>query len=87
MLTRSIRQLFLRLSKQEEKEVILLAYSGAVAEDIEKKVTADDDYTFERDGNYYVVGNKIQEGRIREVPCPPNMEKAYRNQFESWQKI
>ena len=51
-----------------------------------KKVTADDDYTFERDGNYYVVGNKIQEGRIREVPCPPNMEKAYRNQFESWQK-
>ena len=51
-----------------------------------KKVTEDDDYTFERDGNYYVVGNKIQEGRIREVPCPPNMEKAYRNQFESWQK-
>ncbi len=51
-----------------------------------REATAEDDYTFERDGNYYIVGNKIHEGRIREVPCPPNMEKVYREQFESWKK-
>lgn len=51
-----------------------------------REATENDTYTFERDGNYYIVGNKIHEGRIREVPCPPNMEKEYRNQFESWKK-
>ena len=51
-----------------------------------REVTEKDDYTFERDGNYYVIGNKILSGRIREVPCPPNMEKIYRKQFESWKK-
>lgn len=51
-----------------------------------REATENDAYTFERDGNYYIVGNKIHEGRIREVPCPPNMEKEYRNQFESWKK-
>ena len=51
-----------------------------------REATENDDYTFERDGNYYIVGNKIHEGRIREVPCPPNMEKEYKNQFESWKK-
>lgn len=51
-----------------------------------KVVTKDDEYTFERDGNYYYLGNKILEGRVREVPCPPNMEKDYSNQFESWKK-
>ena len=51
-----------------------------------REATENDAYTFERDGNYYIVGNKIHEGRIREVPCPPNMEKEYRNQLESWKK-
>lgn len=51
-----------------------------------RQATEKDEYTFERDGNYYVIGNKILSGRIREVPCPPNMEKVYRNQFESWKK-
>ncbi len=51
-----------------------------------KEVSADDDYTFERDGKYFVFGHDIIEGRIRECPCPPNTEKEYRNQFESWKK-
>lgn len=50
------------------------------------EATENDEYTFERDGNYYKLGHKILEGRVREVPCPPNMEKNYRNQFESWKK-
>ena len=50
------------------------------------EVTADDKYTFERDGNYYKFGHEILEGRIREVPCPPHMEYNHRNQFESWKK-
>lgn len=49
-------------------------------------VTKDDDYTFERDGNYYKFGHKILEGRIREVPCPPYTENSHREQFESWKK-
>ncbi len=49
-------------------------------------VTADDDYTFERDGNYYKFGHEILEGRIREVPCPPYIKNNHRNQFESWKK-
>ena len=49
-------------------------------------VTADDEYTFERDGNYYKFGHNILEGRIREVPCPPNMEADHRKQFESRKK-
>ncbi len=52
-----------------------------------EEVTADDEYTFERDGTYFKFGHKIIEGRIREKPCPPNMEKDYRNQFESWKKV
>lgn len=50
------------------------------------EVTAEDEYTFERDGNYYKFGHNILEGRIREVPCPPHMEFNHRNQFESWKK-
>lgn len=51
-----------------------------------KEVTADDDYTFERDGRYYKFGHDIIEGRIRETPCPPNLENNHRNQFKSWKK-
>ena len=51
-----------------------------------EEVTADDDYTFERDGRYFKFGHNIIEGRIREKPCPPNTEKVYREQFESWKK-
>ena len=51
-----------------------------------KEVTKDDEYTFERDGNYYYLENEILEGRVREVPCPPNMSKDYTNQLESWKK-
>ena len=51
-----------------------------------KEVTKDDEYTFERDGNYYYLGNEILEGRVREVPCPPNMSKDFTNQLESWKK-
>ena len=51
-----------------------------------KEVTKDDEYTFERDGNYYYLANEILEGRVREVPCPPNMSKDYTNQLESWKK-
>ncbi len=50
------------------------------------QVTKNDDFTFERDGNYYKFGHEIIEGRIREVPCPPYMENNHRNQFESWKK-
>ncbi|MBQ8015955.1 MAG: metallophosphoesterase family protein [Clostridia bacterium] len=50
------------------------------------QVTENDDFTFERDGNYYKFGHGIIEGRIREVPCPPYMENNHRNQFESWKK-
>ena len=49
-----------------------------------EEVTADDDFTFERDGRYFRFGHEIIEGRIREKPCPPNTEKVYREQFESW---
>ena len=51
-----------------------------------KEVTADDDYTFIRDGKYFSFGHKIIEGRIRECPCPPNLENNHRRQFESWKK-
>ena len=51
-----------------------------------KEVTADDDYTFERDGKYFKFGHNIIEGRIRETPCPPNLENNHRRQFESWKK-
>ncbi len=51
-----------------------------------KEVSADDDYTFERDGKYYKFGHDIIEGRIRETPCPPNLENNHRRQFESWKK-
>lgn len=51
-----------------------------------KEVTADDEYTFERDGRYYYFGHEILEGRIRETPCPPSMKNDHRNQFESWKK-
>ena len=51
-----------------------------------EEVTADDDYTFERDGKYFRFGHDIIEGRIRECPCPPYMVNDHRNQFESWKK-
>lgn len=51
-----------------------------------KEVTADDDYTFERDGKYFKFGHEIIEGRIRECPCPPYMANNHRTQFESWKK-
>ncbi len=51
-----------------------------------REVTADDDYTFERNGKYYKFGHEIIEGRIRECPCPPNLENDHREQFESWKK-
>ncbi len=51
-----------------------------------KEVTADDEYTFERDGRYYFFNHEILEGRIRETPCPPSMENDHRRQFESWKK-
>ncbi len=50
------------------------------------EVSADDGYTFERDGKYYRFGHEIIEGRIRETPCPPNLENNHRRQFESWKK-
>ncbi len=53
-----------------------------------KQITDDSEYTFtERDGRKFYLSNKICEGRIREVPCPPNMEKDYSAQFESWKKM
>ena len=52
-----------------------------------KEVTKDDEYTFERDGKYYYLANEILEGRVREVPCPPNMHKDYTQQLESWKKM
>ncbi len=51
-----------------------------------EEVSADDNYTFERDGRYYKFGHEIIEGRIRETPCPPNLENNHRRQFESWKK-
>lgn len=53
-----------------------------------KELSADaENYTFvERDGRKFYLDNKICEGRIREVPCPPNMDKDYTQQFESWKK-
>ncbi len=51
-----------------------------------KEVTADEEYTFERDGRRFYLANEILEGRVREVPCPPNTEKNYKNQLESWKK-
>ncbi len=51
-----------------------------------EEVSAGDDYTFERDGKYYKFGHEIIEGRIRETPCPPNLENNHRRQFESWKK-
>ena len=51
-----------------------------------KEVTADDDYTFSRDGKHFKFGHDIIEGRIRECPCPPYLENNHRNQFESWKK-
>lgn len=51
-----------------------------------REVTADDDYNFERDGKYFKFGHEIIEGRIRECPCPPNLENDHRRQFESWKK-
>lgn len=51
-----------------------------------KEASANDDYTFERDGNYFKMAHKILEGRIRETPCPPCMDNNHRRQFESWKK-
>lgn len=51
-----------------------------------EEVKADDNYTFTRDESYYKFGHKVLEGRIREKPCPPNMENNHREQFESWKK-
>ena len=51
-----------------------------------EEVSADDSFTFERDGKYYRFGHEIIEGRIRETPCPPSLENNHRRQFESWKK-
>ncbi len=51
-----------------------------------KEVGEKDNYTFERDGRYFYLENEILEGRVRETPCPANMEKDYTNQLESWKK-
>lgn len=51
-----------------------------------REVTAGDDFTFESDGKCFKFGHGIIEGRIRECPCPPNLENNHRNQFESWKK-
>lgn len=51
-----------------------------------KEVTADDEYTFERNGKYFYFAHKVLEGRIRETPCPPCMKNDHRRQFESWKK-
>lgn len=51
-----------------------------------KEASEKEDYTFERDGKYYKLGHEILEGRIREYPCPPNLENSHREQFESWKK-
>lgn len=51
-----------------------------------EEVTEKDDYTFERDGNYYKFGHEILDGRIREKPCPPSMYYDHRRQFESWKE-
>lgn len=51
-----------------------------------KEVTESNNYTFTRDGKYFEFGHKILEGRIRECPCPPNLENNHRKQFESWKK-
>ena len=49
-------------------------------------VTKEDDYTFERGGEYFKVSDNVQ-GRVRECPCPPNKRAQHREQFESWQKM
>lgn len=51
-----------------------------------EEVSTEDNYTFTRDGKYFKFGHKVLEGRIREKPCPPNMENDHRKQFESWKK-
>lgn len=51
-----------------------------------KEVTADDEYTMEKDGHYYYLANKLLSGRMRELPSPPNEDIDYSAQFESWKK-
>lgn len=51
-----------------------------------KEVSSDEDYTFERHGRYFKFGYEMLSGKIGEEPSPPNMEKNYRRQFESWKK-
>lgn len=51
-----------------------------------KEVSSDEDYTFERHGRYFKFGYEMLSGKIGEEPSPPNMEKDYRRQFESWKK-
>lgn len=52
-----------------------------------KEVTADDEYTMEKDGRYYYLGNKLLSGRMRELPSPPDEKTDYSAQFESWKKM
>lgn len=54
--------------------------------DYVKEVSADGEYNFSRDGKYIRYDTELLEGRIRECPSPANIEKNYRNQFESWKK-
>lgn len=54
--------------------------------DYVKEATADEKYDFLRDGKYIRYEKELLDGRIRECPCPANIERNYRNQFESWKK-
>lgn len=51
-----------------------------------KEVGKDEEYTFERHGRYFYLGNEILEGRVREEPSPPDMEQDHTAQFKSWKK-
>lgn len=50
-----------------------------------KRVTENDEYDYKR-GDEYLKYHNIAEGRVREYPCPANVDKDCRNQFESWKK-
>ncbi len=40
----------------------------------------------ERDGKLYSFKNKLISGRLREFPCPPDMDKDHTDQLKSWKK-
>ncbi len=53
--------------------------------DFIKEVSENDDYDFERGGKFFKT-RSIDEGRVRECPCPANANENHRDQFYSWVK-